>query len=439
MFSGPETIPAFPTASFSFDPRTVSALQQVGGRTVVQNGTTAPVLVERIGASRYRALSLACPHRGTIVEVSGDGFLCPNHGARFGADGTWLSGQATVDLAPVGVRLNADGTLTIGGAPPPPSLSLSGASAVFTTTVTGSNPAAQTIQISNGGGGSLGGLQVGLAYGANQRSGWLSVQLDQAAAPALLTIAAVKGTLPAGVYNATITVNAPGANNGAQTIAVSFIIQDPASLPAMQLSTSTVAFSAPLGSAASGQLVQISNSGGGSLVGLTAQVVYGAGATGWLTVTLNQTTAPATLTLRPTGGQLAPGTYTATVSVGATGVPARTIAVTFAVTPGGLLVNIAAWPALANVGGVSGSVGNVNGGPVAVVRTSETSFSAFSMVCPHAGTTINVINGTSFRCPNHGALFSANGTLQANSPQRTENLTRLTVIYTPGASTLTVT
>jgi nitrite reductase/ring-hydroxylating ferredoxin subunit len=114
VFSGPETIPAFPTASFSFDPRTVSALQQVGGRTVVQNGTTAPVLVERIGASRYRALSLACPHRGTIVEVSGDGFLCPNHGARFAADGTWLSGQATVDLAPVGVRLNADGTLTIG-------------------------------------------------------------------------------------------------------------------------------------------------------------------------------------------------------------------------------------------------------------------------------------------------------------------------------------
>ncbi len=439
MFSGPETIPAFPTATFSFDPRPVSTLQQVGGRSVVQNGTTAPVLVERIGASRYRALSLVCPHRGTIVEVSGDGFLCPNHGARFGADGTWLSGQATVDLAPVGVRLNADGTLTIGGAPPPPSLSLSGASAVFTTTVTGSNPAAQTIQISNGGGGSLGGLQVGLAYGANQRSGWLSVQLDQAAAPALLTIAAVKGTLPAGVYNATITVNAPGANNGAQTIAVSFIIQDPASLPAMQLSTSTVAFSAPLGSTASGQLVQISNSGGGSLVGLTAQVVYGAGATGWLTVTLNQTTAPATLTLRPTGGQLAPGTYTATVSVGATGVPARTIAVTFAVTPGGLLVNIAAWPALANVGGISGSVGNVNGGPVAVVRTSDTSFSAFSMVCPHAGTTINVINGTSFRCPNHGALFSANGTLQANSPQRTENLTRLTVIYTPGASTLTVT
>uniref|UniRef100_UPI003341FC2D Rieske (2Fe-2S) protein n=1 Tax=Gemmatimonas sp. TaxID=1962908 RepID=UPI003341FC2D len=159
----------------------------------------------------------------------------------------------------------------------------------------------------------------------------------------------------------------------------------------------------------------------------------------WLAATLLQTTAPATLTVRPTSTTLAPGTYTATISVSATGIPPRTITVTLTVTPGGLLVNIAAWPALANVGGISGSVGNVNGGPVAVVRTSDTSFSAFSMVCPHAGTTINVINGTSFRCPNHGALFNASGTLLPNSPQRTENLTRLTVIYTPGSSTLTVT
>ncbi|WP_396215699.1 Rieske 2Fe-2S domain-containing protein [Gemmatimonas sp.] len=439
VFSGPETIPAFPAATFSFDPRAVAALQQVGGRTVVQNGTTAPVLVERLGTSQYRALSLACPHRGTIVDVSGDGFLCPNHGARFAADGTWLSGQATVDLAPVAVRLNPDGTLTIGGTPPPPALGLSAASAVFTTTVTGSSPAAQSIQVTNSGGGSLGALQVGLAYATNQRSGWLSVELNTATAPAILTIAATKGTLPAGVYNATITVNALGATNGPQTVAVSFVVSDPATAPSMQLSASALVFSAPLGTTATAQLVQISNAGGGSVSGLSAQVAYGAGATGWLAATLLQTTAPATLTVRPTSTTLAPGTYTATISVSATGLPPRTITVTLTVTPGGLLVNIAAWPALANVGGVSGSVGNVNGGPVAVVRTSDTSFSAFSMVCPHAGTTINVINGTSFRCPNHGALFNANGTLQPNSPQRTESLTRLTVIYTPGASTLTVT
>jgi hypothetical protein len=50
--------------------------------------------------------------------------------------------------------------------------------------------------------------------------------------------------------------------------------------------------------------------------------------------------------------------------------------VSLTVTAAGLLVTIAAWPALANVGGVAGSVGNVNGGPVAISRLSATSFAA---------------------------------------------------------------
>ncbi len=438
VFSGPETIPAFPATPFSFDPRTVSALQTVGGRTVVQQGTLSPVLVERTGPSQYRALALACPHRGTIVNVEGSGFLCPNHGARFGADGTWLSGQPTADLAPVGVRLNADGTLTIGGTPLPPALALSATSLTFVTTTTGANPASQTLAIGNSGGGTLSGLQVSLAYAPNQRSGWLTVQLDQAAAPAVLTVGVQKGTLAAGTYNATVTISAPGVSNGPQTLSVAFAVQDPASPPSLLLSSSTLAFSAVIGTTPAAQVVQCTNAGGGTLGGLAVQVAYGVGATGWLSATLNGTSAPATLALRPTNGTLAAGTYTATVTVSATGVASRTITVAFTVAPAGLVVNIAAWPALANVGGVAGSVGNVNGGPVAVVRTSATSFSAFSMICPHAGTTINVVNGASFRCPNHGALFNSAGDNLPNSPQRTDNLTRLTVTYTPGAPTLVV-
>ena len=78
------------------------------------------------------------------------------------------------------------------------------------------------------------------------------------------------------------------------------------------------------------------------------------------------------------------------------------------------------------------------GTPIAVVRASATQYRAFSLICPHAGTTINVVNGTSFRCPNHGALFNGAGVWQA-SPQRAENLTARTVTYTPGAATLLVT
>jgi Rieske Fe-S protein len=135
---------------------------------------------------------------------------------------------------------------------------------------------------------------------------------------------------------------------------------------------------------------------------------------------------------------LAAGTYTATVTVGATGVTSRTVTVTLTVTAAGLRVTLASWPALANVGGVAGSVGSLNGGPVAIARTGPSSYLAFSMRCPHAGTTINVVNGASFRCPNHGALFNGQGVWQ-QSPQRTTDLVRLTVTYTPGDTVLFVT
>ncbi|MCE2900247.1 MAG: Rieske 2Fe-2S domain-containing protein [Gemmatimonas sp.] len=437
VLSGPEISPGFPEETLRLDPRQITALQQVGGRTVVTQGVTTPVLVERVTSGQYRALSLVCPHRGTIVAVEPNGFLCPNHGARFDRDGTWLGGQATADLAPLGVRVNADGTLTIGGAPLPPALALGASSAAFVTTLGGAQPAPRTIAIGNDGGGILSGLQVSLAYGPNQRSGWLSVQLDQASAPAVLTLTAQRGTLTAGTYNATVTVGAPGISNGAQTIAVSLLVQDPAAPAALQLSVGAVAFSSPAGTTPPPQTVQCSNSGGGTLAGLQAQVAYGATGGRWLSVSFDRTSAPAALTLQADLTGLAAGSYTATVTVSATGVASRTIAVVLTVTPQGLVVTLAAWPALANVGGVAGSVGNVSGGPVAVARTGPTSFAAYSMRCPHAGTTINVVNGTSFRCPNHGAQFNSQGVWQP-SPQRAEDLTRLTVTYTPGASTLVV-
>lgn len=437
VISGPSVVPGFPEETLQIDPRQVTALQQVGGRTVVTQGVSSPVLVERVTEGQYRALSLVCPHRGTIVNVNGDGFLCPNHGARFDRDGTWLGGQATSDLAPLGVKVNADGTLTIGGAPLPPALALGAVSASFVTTLGEAQPAPQVIAIGNDGGGVLSGLQVALAYAPNQRSGWLSVQLNQSAAPAMLTLTAQRGTLTAGVYNATVTVAAPGISNGAQTIAVSLLVQDPASPAALQLSVGSVGFSSPAGVTPAAQTVQCTNSGGGSLGGLSAQVAFGSGAARWLSVSLDRTVAPATLTLQPNVTGLGAGTYTASVTVSANGVAARTLAVVLTVTPQGLVVTLSAWPALANVGGVAGSVGNVNGGPVAVARTGASSFSAYSMRCPHAGTTINVVNGTSFRCPNHGAQFNSQGLWQP-SPQRAEDLTRLTVTYTPGAPTLVV-
>jgi hypothetical protein len=62
--------------------------------------------------------------------------------------------------------------------------------------------------------------------------------------------------------------------------------------------------------------VNVTNTGGGSLTGLALGAIqYGAGGSGWLTAALNQSAAPATLTLTAAKGALAAGTYTASVPV----------------------------------------------------------------------------------------------------------------------------
>lgn len=438
--SGPESVPDFPLVPITLDPRSIPGLQEVGGRVVITQGLSSPVLVERLGVSDYHGLSLVCPHRGTIVEPRSTGFRCPNHGATFGSDGRWSSGQSTTDLAPVAVRLNPDGTLTIGGRPAAPTLALSITSAVFTATV-GSNTKvpSQTLTISNGNGGALRNLQVDVAYAAGQRGGWLSATLDRPFAPSSLTLSVEPTGLSAGAYAATITVASTDASNSPQRLAVSLTVRDPEAEPVLRLSSTALQFSGSFSSPPASQIVLCTNAGGGVLSGLEARIIHTAGGpTGWLTATLDRATVPAELTVRAQPSAMALGTYSATVLVKAAGSVEQSIAVTLSVLPDGLTVPLSRWPALAAVGGVAGPVGNLNGVEVAVARTGAASFVAMSMRCPHQGGTVAVVNNSSFRCPNHGALFDAAGVLQSNSPQRADNLTRLSVAYTPGAPTLLV-
>jgi hypothetical protein len=89
--------------------------------------------------------------------------------------------------------------------------------------------------------------------------------------------------------------------------------------PAIGLSPSSVSFTATRGGAnPAPQTVSVTNTGGGTLSGLTVGTISyvrdSSGlTTGWLSATLNGSTAPATLTLNATIGTLAPGAYTATV------------------------------------------------------------------------------------------------------------------------------
>lgn len=103
-------------------------------------------------------------------------------------------------------------------------------------------------------------------------------------------------------------------------------------------------------------------------------------------------------------------------------------------TPTGLVVTLANFSALGSNGGIARVDGGV-GTPTAVLRVSATSYRAFSMVCPHAGTTVNIVSG-GFRCPNHGATFSSTGAV-TNGPA-TRGLTERSVTFNATAGTLSI-
>ena len=91
-------------------------------------------------------------------------------------------------------------------------------------------------------------------------------------------------------------------------------------------------------------------------------------------------------------------------------------------------------PSLANVGGVA--VLNIGGSPVAVVRETATTFAAFSLICPHAGFTVQPSGSHGFYCPGHGAEFNLAGQWAGGQP--TTNLASYPVQYDAGAGSLTI-
>ena len=70
---------------------------------------------KRTGAASFAAFSRLCTHEGTPVDISGTGFICPNHGSRFDNDGGVTLGPASQPLATLTTSYDAaSDVLTIG-------------------------------------------------------------------------------------------------------------------------------------------------------------------------------------------------------------------------------------------------------------------------------------------------------------------------------------
>lgn len=98
-----------------------------------------------------------------------------------------------------------------------------------------------------------------------------------------------------------------------------------------------------------------------------------------------------------------------------------------------VVVTLAEYPALAQAGGIA-RISGVSP-PLALVNEGGDDYAAFSLVCPHQGSTVGV-TGSSFVCPSHGARFDAHG--QWTGGQRTSNLREYPTSYDAGAGTVTV-
>ncbi len=108
---------AFPSAGLSIRIADFPALATVGAIARVDGGAGLPVAVTRLDAGSFAAFSMVCPHAGSTINISGSGFVCPNHGARFSAAGAWTGGQSTSNLVALPATFDAaTGILTIAGA-----------------------------------------------------------------------------------------------------------------------------------------------------------------------------------------------------------------------------------------------------------------------------------------------------------------------------------
>lgn len=98
-----------------------------------------------------------------------------------------------------------------------------------------------------------------------------------------------------------------------------------------------------------------------------------------------------------------------------------------------VVVDLADYPALADPGGVA----RLNGvrPPVALVNMGSDEYAAFSLVCPHQGSTVQW-TGAAFYCPNHGARFNSDGQWVGGQP--TSNLKEYATQYDATAGTVRI-
>jgi len=249
--------------------------------------------------------------------------LSPASGTGNGAvTATVATGTLTAGSYSGTITLSATGTasvtipvaLTITAAPVPPAIGTSPTNLSFTAQQGGGDPTAQTVTISNTGGGTL-------SWSVSHDATWLSHTPNTGTGTGTVTISVTTGTLTAGTYSGLVTLWPTGAT--AVTVPVTFTVKAASTI---NLSPSSLSYAATQGAAnPANQNIALTNSGG------TLNWTVSDNAS-WLAVSPASGSGSSTLTTSVNTAGLTAGTYNGTLTVSAAGASSKTVAATLTVS-----------------------------------------------------------------------------------------------------------
>jgi uncharacterized protein (TIGR03437 family) len=298
----------------------VGPLQASGPGWVVQSGGTITINGVGFGSEQCSTCQVLAAPPGSTT-----GYLLPVSSWSGGAISAsflpaTMPNLAVPGLVTIYVELSpsAWGSINIMTAPAANSIAVAPTSLQFAYTVGGTVPAAQSIQITNSGGGTLN-------WSATTSATWLSVAVASGTAPSTLSVLVSPTGLGAGTYTRSVQISAAGASNSPVSVAVTLTVA-PAP-PVLAVSPQALTFNYMVsGTIPAAQSIQVTNSGGGTLNwSATASAM-------WLSVAVTSGTAPSTLSVlvSPTG--LGAGTYTGSVQISAAGASNSPVSVTVTLT-----------------------------------------------------------------------------------------------------------
>jgi uncharacterized protein (TIGR03437 family) len=225
-----------------------------------------------------------------------------------------LTGLLTIEV----VATTGTDAITIMAAAPGPALAATPTSLQFAYTAGGAVPAAQSIQITNSGSGTL-------TWTASASQPWLTLSAASGTAPSTLSASVAPASLKAGTYTDTIAITASGASGSPLSIAVTLTVT--ASTSTLGVMPAALNFNYTVGGTApAAQNVTITTGGAGAAGWTASSSVF------WASVSPASSSASGTLSVTINPANLAAGSYSGNVQITAAAGGTASVSITLVVT-----------------------------------------------------------------------------------------------------------